>query len=162
MTQGWGIGPWGTGGGGWGLLNEADAGDGPTVTTVATEDAPPGLATFNPAPVDVRGGTILRILGADFIDPQVEVLYGSAPSYDVAGECIGYDARYDVSGTRIFVGTPALVAGLYHLRVTTAAGSTVIESALAARPFAHEFKTVSVRGKYAPVWKTGERLLRGG
>ena len=113
-------------------------------------------------------GTILTITGTNFFASEdepfitIEVLIGTLGFYTVVGTCFVFDPEFDIARNRIFAGSPALLQGLYHLRVTTEGGvSNVLEDVLAARLFAEEYKTLSVRGKFGPKWRTGPRLLRG-
>jgi len=145
----YGISPWGTG-------------------VVAP---PPGLAAVSsphggPGPlggqiVEVRGGTVITIAGMDFFGPVlIEVLEGAGPPFNVVGKCFVWDYEFDLKNNRIFAGTPALPAGLYSLRVTTDGGvSPVLLDCLEYVPFAEEMKVQRVRRSFAPVWKTGPRVL---
>lgn len=152
----WGLAPWGTG-------VELPP---PTLIGVSSEPGPiaPNL---NPAVVAIRGGTVCKVLGMNFFARDespfvdVEILRGGPGAYIVVGTGFVFDPDFDVARNRIFFGAPALERGLYHLRVITDGGaSNVLENVIAARLFAEEFKTVSVRGKFAPKWATGPRLLR--
>ena len=92
---------------------------------------------------------------------DVELLTGGPGSYVVIASGFVFDPTFDIKKNRVYFGAPALAAGTYHLRVTTGGGvSNVLTNAIAARLFAEEYKTVSVRGKFAPKWATGPRLLR--
>lgn len=149
----WGIGPWGAGSS-WGAGVAVPA---PTLTNVVA-DVPEGISTNGPAVVDARGGTVLSLLGTGFSAPAtVEVLAGGS----VVAEAFLFDDVFDLSRTRVYVGSPALEPGLYGVRVTTEGGVAELADAIAARPFADEYKTASTRGKFAPKWLTGPRILRG-
>jgi hypothetical protein len=118
---------------------------------------------MNPAVVNELGGTVCLAIGTDFADPiTVEILIGGSGAYVVVGTGYVVNPRYDVERNRVFFGAPQLTRGLYHVRVTTDGGtSPVLENVIAARLFADEYKTVSVRGKFSPRWATGPRILRG-
>lgn len=145
--MGWGTSEWGTGG--WG------AEDG---------TAPPTLLSSSPSVVSHEGGTVVRLVGDYFRDPMtIEILTGTLGSYVVVGAGYIPNPRYDISPSEAFFGTPALAADVtYHVRITTASGSVVLENAFTSRVLAEEFKVHAARGKYAPAWETGLRLLRGG
>lgn len=154
----WGTGPWGAGspwGGGISLPV-------PGLIAVSSFPDPTAEATL-PAVVNEIGGTICLAIGTNFADPiTVDILIGGLGSYTVVANGYVVDPRFDVESNRVFFGAPALVRGLYHLRVTTAGGTSgVLENVIAARLFADEYKTVSVRGKFSPKWITGPRILRG-
>ena len=152
-----GLSPWGTGT----TLP-------PPSLIAVTSDPGPTAEVTSPAVVAERGGTILTIVGTNFFASDdapfvtIEALLGGPGSYQVVGTCFVFDPEFDVARNRIFAGAPALLQGLYHLRVTTEGGeSNVLENVIAARLFAEEYKTLSVRGKFAPKWRTGPRHLRG-
>lgn len=154
----WGSGPWGSGSP-WG-----GAGPVPAPTLIGVTSFPgPTAEPSSPAVVDENGGTICLLAGTNFSDPLViEVLIGASPAYTVVATGYIFDPRYDLESNRCFFGAPALERGLYHVRATTSGGSSaVIENVIAARRFADEFKTVSVRGKFSSKWATGPRILRG-
>ena len=155
----WGTGPWGTSSP-WGTGVALPP---PSIISV-TSDPGDTAPKSNPAVIARRGGTICTLLGTNFFDPTiVEVLIGGAGAYTKVAEGYIFDAEFDLKRSKLFFGAPALVDGLYHVRIVTEGGqSNVLESVLEARLFAEEYKTVSVRAKYAPVWKTGERYLREG
>jgi len=158
-TGGWGAGsPWGTGSG--------EAAAPPTLSAVASEHGTTAPSS-GPAVIAVRGGTICRVVGSSFFASAaapfvtIEFLIGVAP-YTAVGTGYVFDPALDVTASRIIFGAPALEKGLYHLRVTTAGGSSgVLEDVIAARFFAEEYKTLSVRGKFSAKWATGPRILRG-
>lgn len=154
----WGTGPWGSGSP-WGT----GAALPPPTLIAITSDPGPTASTSSPAVVAERGGTICTLVGTNFADPMtVEILRGGGGAYTVVAEGYIFDPRYDIQRGRCYVGAPALEVGLYSVRVTTAGGTSgVLADVLASRRFAEEFKTLSVRGKWAPVWATGPRLLRG-
>jgi hypothetical protein len=110
--------------------------------------------------VEIRGGTVIGIVGTDFFAPvTIDVLIGGGPFVSV-GRCFVWDYEFDLKNNRIFAGTPALAAGLYHLQVTTDGGpSAVLLNALEYVPFAEEMKVQRARRSFAPVWKTGPRVL---
>jgi len=153
----WGVGPWGSGSP-WGTGTALPV---PTligVSALGDFDA----STTGPAAVDFRGGTICILAGTGFFDPTlIEVLSGGPGNYVVEG--IGYvvTPEFDLTRSTIYFGAPHLTRdGLYHLRATTDGGvSNVLPGVLLAQQFAEEFKTLSVRGKFAPAWDTGPRLL---
>jgi len=92
----------------------------------------------------------------------IEIGTGNAGSFAKLGEGYIFDPEFDVRRNTAYFGAPRLVAGLYSVRIVTEGGtSNVLENVLAARLFADEYKTVSARGKYAPKWDTGPRILRG-
>ena len=116
-----------------------------------------------------RGGTVCTVFGTNFFARElhpyidVELLTGGAGSYTVVATGYVFDPEFDIFPNKVHFGAPALQSGLYHLRVTTDGGATsVLENVIEARLFAEEYKSVSVRAKYAPVWKTGTRFLREG
>lgn len=154
----WGIGPWGAGAPwGTGVLLPP-----PTLIGVSS-DPGPTASTTGPAVIDENGGTVCLLLGTNFFDPiTIEILIGGSGAYTVVGTGYVFDPRYDLEQNRCYFGAPALERGLYHLRATTAGGTSgVLVNALAARQFAEEFKTLSVRGKFSSKWETGPRILRG-
>ena len=159
----WGTGSWGAGSP-WGTGSAL-----PPPTLIGVTSAPgPTAESSSPAVVAERGGTILTVIGTNFFASEdepfvtIEVLLGGPGGYQVVGTCFVFDPEFDVARNRIFCGAPALLNGLYHLRVTTEGGeSNVLENVIAARLFAEEYKTLSVRGKFSPKWRTGPRLLRG-
>lgn len=135
----WGLGGWGTSS--WG----ATFGEPPPVVT--------GLAQ-NIA--DTAGGTVLAVLGTGFTDPMtVELLSGDV----VVGTGLVADPRYDLTGSRVFVGMPALATGFYDLRVTTGGGSATLTNAVEFRPFANELSVETSRRKWARAWNLGPRIL---
>jgi hypothetical protein len=158
---GWGVGDWGgIDGNPWGGVGDA-AVSAPTIDAVIS---PEGPSPNGGQLVDVLGGDVIEIIGTEFEDPlTVEVLIGpSGGPYTVVGTCYMFDARYDLTTTRAFVGTPALAQGIYHVRVTNSVNSAVLEDALDFQPFAEELKVHRVRVGFARVWATGRRMLLGG
>lgn len=159
----WGTGPWGSGSP-WGTGVTL-----PPPTLIGVSSDPGETApTTNPAVVAIRGGTICKALGTNFFTRDsrpfidIEILTGGPGAYVVVGTGYVFDPDFDIKSNLVFFGAPALARGLYHVRVTTDGGtSNVLTDAIAARLFAEEYKTVSVRGKFAPKWATGPRLLRG-
>lgn len=150
----WGLGPWGISP--WGTGNEAPP---PAIGGVASPLGGPG--PLGGALVEVRGGTVISIVGTDFFAPMtVEVLVGAGAPFSVVGTCFIWDYEFDLRNNRVFAGTPKLPAGLYHLRVTTDGGpSPVFLDAIEAVPFAEEVKVQRVRRAWAPIWKVGPRVL---
>ena len=149
----WGGSPWGTGS----VL--------PPPSLIAVVSEPDVAAeTTEPAVIAEQGGTVCFVLGTNFADPMtVELLTGGPGTYVVVAEGYIVNARYDIDSSRCYFGAPSLERGLYHLRVTTEGGeSNVLEDVIAARWFAEEYKTLSVRSKFSASWDTGPRILRGG
>ncbi len=172
MTIGWGIGDWGGVGGTddttgaaldgtpWGGVGDADL-SAPSFDGV-TSPLGPSLVSGSVL-VDVLGGDVLRLVGAEFEeDMVVEVLSGSAGSYVTEGTCFMFDPRYDLTATRAFVGSPAIAVGLYHLRITTTAGVVVLEDCLDYRNISMQLKIERVRMGLAKAWESGPRYLSGG
>jgi len=160
----WGTGPWGTGSP-WGIGTVLPP---PTLIGVSSQPGPTAQKA-NPAVIARRGGTVCTAFGTNFFTREerpfidVELLAGSVGSYEVVGTGYVFDFEFDILRNKVFFGTPSLQDGLYHLRIRTDGGeSGVLENVIEARLFAEEYKTISVRGKYAPVWKTGPRFLREG
>jgi RNA 3'-terminal phosphate cyclase len=92
----------------------------------------------------------------------IEIGIGSATSFAKLGDGYIFDPEFDLRRNRTYFGAPRLEAGLYSIRVVTAGGtSNVLEDVIAARRFAEEYKTLSVRGKFSTKWATGPRILRG-
>jgi hypothetical protein len=149
----WGAGAaWGTGGGE----------DIPAPTLAGVSTTPPPLAIgASPAVVAERGGTVATAFGTNFFDPlTIDIL--DSFSVVVANGYV-FDPEFDLQQSRVIFGVPALEVGLYGLRITTASGTTgILTDAIESRLFAEEYKTLSVRGKYSRVWKTGPRILREG
>lgn len=110
---------------------------------------------------DERGGTLITLFGAyfqdpmtiDFLDPNVDTVVGK-----------GYysNARYDLTPTSVVIGTPALPAGFYRIRVTTVSGTSGTLTEFRTKAYADEAKVVRMRSKWASVWETGRRYLMGG
>jgi hypothetical protein len=153
----WGLGAWGHSP--WGGIGAV-----PPASLISVMSFPgPTAEPANPAVVDENGGTICLLIGSAFSDPmEIEILIGSSPTYTVVGTGYIFDPRYDLERNRCYFGAPALERGLYHVRAITSGGpSGVLENVIAARRFADEFKTVSVRGKFSSKWATGPRILRG-
>lgn len=155
----WGTGEWGTGF--WGGVGDAGAVLPPTIFAVLS---PEGVSPNGGQLVDVLGGDVIRISGSEFTVPiTIEVLTGaSGGPYTVVGTCYLFDPRYDLTSKFVYCGTPALVMGKYHLRVTTAGGDSVLEDALDYQPFAEELKVNRVRAGFSRQWVVGRRLLLGG
>ena len=154
----WGTGPWG--GSPWGTGTVLPP---PTLISAASD---PGQTAPNssPAVIAIKGGTVCRLFGTNFFDPMtIEIGLGTGGGFAKLAEGFIFDASQDLRRNRVFFGAPRLERGLYSIRVVTDGGtSSVLEDVLAARLFADEFKTISVRGKYAPKWATGPRILRRG
>lgn len=155
----WGTGSWGAGSP-WGTGTAAPP---PTLSGVASYPGPTAPPS-SPAVVAVRGGTILRVLGTNFVAdedrPYIEVDFLNG-ALEIVGQGYIFDPEFDIQASHITCGAPALEAGLYSLRVTTAGGTSgILADAVAARLFAEEFKTHDVRRKWGPKWDTGDRLLR--
>lgn len=139
---------------------------------------PPTLIAVGTTDIDVLGGDVTTVVGTNFLDPMVveflqggvvigaSTIPGSAYADSVtAGTARGIilDPRYDISPNRVYVGTPALAAGVYDVRVTTEGGvSAVLVGALTAKPVAMEHRVLSMRSKWARAWQVGPRLLSGG
>jgi len=160
----WGVGPWGAGSP-WGTGTVLPP---PSLIGVSSQPGPTATRS-NPAVIARRGGTICTALGTNFFTREtrpyidVELLIGGAGAYTVVGTGYVFDPAFDILRNKVHFGAPALQDGLYHLRITTDGGaSTVLENVIEARLFAEEYKSISVRAKYAPVWKTGTRFLREG
>jgi len=141
---GWGIQPWGLGP--WG-------GGAPPVDTLFLVTNADG----GPAILDVKGGTVIIVHGVSFADPIVfELLDGGN---NVVGLTYYPFANLDLRPAKAVVGTPALPAGDYTLRVQ---GSPPESSTLQVSyvRYAEEMKVQRVRGRFAPFWATGERILQ--
>ena len=157
---GWGLGGWGgIDGEPWGGIGDVPSG----AITLDGVSSPGGLDGASWL-VDILGGDILTVVGTGFSDPMiVEVLSGTSPGYLVEGTCYMFDARYDLRATKLYVGTPPLGAGVYHLRVTAPSGSTaVIEDVLKYHRFAEELKVERARVSLTKAWEVGRKLLRRG
>lgn len=154
----WGTGPWGAGS--------------PWGSTLATA-APPTLAgvasatisiasSSSPAVVDRLGGTVITLLGSGFtLDATVEI-YTATLGVVAYASIVRPELDVVAAGSKIYAGCPALEPGTYGVRVVTPGGSSELADAIAAREFADAHKIVSVRGKWAPRWATGPRILHGG
>lgn len=153
----WGSsGPWGAGSP-WGTGSTLPP---PSLVAIASEadtDAP----TVNPAVVNELGGTICTLVGTNFSDPiTIDILAGGPGAYSVVATGYVFDPEFDLKSNRVIFGAPALGIGTYSVRVTTEGGtSNVLQDVIAARTFADEYKTLSVRSKWAPKWSTGSREL---
>jgi hypothetical protein len=112
----------------------------------------------SPSIADVLGGTVLGIFGENFTDPMtIEVLEADLT---VVGQAKYFEARLDLRLQKALVGFPALPAGSYGIRITTAAGtSPVLPDAVTYKPFASEGKVLRMRSRFARVWATGRRVL---
>lgn len=154
----WGTGPWGITPWGTGTVQPP-----PSLISVSSD---PGetAPSSDPAVVAIKGGTVCRIFGTNFFDPiTIEIGLGAGLGFVPLAEGFVFDPELDLRRNRVYFGAPRLERGLYSVRVTTEGGtSNVLEDVIAARLFAEEFKTISVRGKYAPKWATGPRILRRG
>ncbi len=155
--------------GGWGI---SEWGGGETPSPAGT------LVVSSPAAVDVIGGDVITIAGTGFTSPMlVEFLQGgtvigastspSSPYIDTiaAGVARGtiVNPTYDITSTLAYVGTPALPAGTYDMRMTTEFGtSTLLVGALVSKPVAHEHRVLAMRSKWARAWQVGPRLFSGG
>ena len=139
-TDDWGTAPWGIGVSG-------------VLSTVVG---------VTPGRVAVRGGTMLTVVGTNFTSPAtVHVMSGPSNALVVEGTCSLFDAAFDLTASRLFVGAPALAVGTYHIRVTTAAGAGVpLLDALTYRVFAEEVRVHRNRSSWASAWRTGPRWLR--
>lgn len=139
----------------------------PLLFTVSAESPPSGVDANYPAPIDIQGGSVLVLVTENVVASElepfvtVEFLTGGPGLYVVhARGHINTPAR-DVSLERVFVATPALEPGLYHVRVTTEEGvSNVEEDAVLAQAFAERHKVLATRAKWASAWDTGPRRLR--
>jgi len=79
----------------------------------------------------------------------------------VFGTAEYFEARLDLRAGKILAGFPALAAGTYGIRTTTAAGtSAVLPDAVTYAVFAEEGKVQRVRRRYADIWATGNRILQ--
>ena len=136
----WGTGGWGAEG--WGVGGTASA---PTLTSVS-----PGV-------LDVEGGDVITIVGSNFFYPVVvELLQASV----VLGTCYMFDPEFDLTASRLIVGSPALPTGIYDLKVSTPNGlEATLVSALTYKVVAEEVRTHQGRAKWASAWLTGPRYL---
>jgi hypothetical protein len=139
--MGWGTGGWGTEGWGVGTTTEA-----PTLVGVS-----PGL-------LDVEGGDVITIVGSNFYYPVVvEVLQAG----NVVGTCYMFDPEFDLTASRLLMGSPSLPTGTYDLRVSTNNGfEATLANALTYKVFAEEARAHAGRGKWASAWLTGPNYLR--
>lgn len=154
----WGTGSWG-GSAAWGTGVTLPP---PALIGVSSDPGPTAPRT-GPAVVDVLGGTVCLLLGTNFVDPMtIDIGLGVGGGFTALARGYIFDPEFDLEANRVYFGAPALEAGLYNVRVTTGGGeSGVLAGALAARPFADEYKVASVRGKFSTKWATGPRILRG-
>jgi len=157
---GWGVGDWG------GIDSNPWGGVGDAAVVPPAIDAvisPQGTSPNGGQLLDVLGGDVIQIIGIGYEDPiLIEVLSGaSGGPYTVEGTCFTFDARYDITTTRVFTGTPALPAGKYHLRITNTTSVVVLEDAIDYQPFSDELKVLRVRGGLARPWASGRRVLGG-
>ena len=142
---GWGIQPWGLGPWGGGVAAPIS-----NLFSVTNADGGPAIC-------DVKGGTVIIVHGENFLDPIVfEIL-------DSLGAVVGLTyypfGDLDVRLTKAVVGTPALPAGDYTLRVQgSPPGSDTLS--ISYIRYAEEMKPQRVRGRFAPFWSTGERILQ--
>lgn len=144
--MGWGTGEWGSST--WGST-ESDA------------LPPPSLIDVSPGLVARRGGDVVTVVGEHFdASTKIEILSGNAVDGFVK-EADGYifDPDFDVTGNRLFFGSPALNDGTYHVKVITDFGDAILEDALTYELFAEEMKIQRVHIGFATVWKAGRRLL---
>lgn len=125
----------------------------------AVTGGPPAIIGVSPGIVDIEGGTVATIAGTNFNKSAViEVQQGGF----VKGYGILSLPDFDVLPSRIFVGLPALAAGIYDLRVATNNGDALLVNAIEYREFANEHKVEMARRKYGAAWKLGARILSGG
>lgn len=157
---GWGVDEWGT--------DPLPAGTLP----------PPTLDALTPADIDELGGDVITIVGTNFEIPLlVEFLQGGVVIGASTNPESGYvetiadgvargtivNPTYDVTSTRAYVGTPALPAGTYDIRVTTQSGTSAeLAAAIVSKPMAAEHRVHSMRSKWARAWQVGPRWLTGG
>ncbi len=137
----WGTGGWGVGG--WGVGGSTDT---------------PTLAGVSPGILDIEGGDVITIVGSNFYYPVVvELLQANV----VLGSCYMFDPEFDLTASKLIVGTPALPQGAYDLRVSTNNGlEATLLNALTYKVFAEEVRTHQGRAKWASAWRTGPRYLR--
>jgi len=138
----WGVGPYGTSP--WGA---------------SVTGGPPVLMSVSPGIVDIAGGTVATLAGNNFNKTAViEVQQG--------GVVLGYGVialpDFDVQPNRLYVGLPALAAGVYDLRIITNSGDALLVNAIEYREFANEYKVETARRKFGSAWKLGSRILSGG
>ena len=120
---------------------------------------PPTIISVSPGIVDVAGGTVITIAGNNFNRTAViEVLQGSV----VLGYGLIALPDFDVQPNRLYVGLPALAAGIYDLHIATNNGDALLANAIEYREFASEYKVETARRKFGPSWNLGSRILSGG
>ncbi len=136
-TGNWGLSPWGS----------------PGAPSLAVID----LGGCDPSDfANVLGGTPATLYGNNFFDPAVvELLQGSL----VVGRAEYFEGRLDLRLKKMIVGLPALPAGTYSVRVTTAYGSALLPDAVTYKPFCEQTKVHRVRRRFAPAWATGPRWM---
>lgn len=136
----WGLGPWGS------SLSGLE---------------PPIIYDISPGVLEVEGGTVVTILGANFIPGFVpEVLTGPPGGpYTLVAEGYLFDPDYDLTPSRGLPGMPARPTGTYSLRVRTPIGvSNVLENVLFYKPHADEVIIQKARSSLSEKWRTGTRL----
>ena len=120
----------------------------------------PTIYEVSPGLLEVEGGTILTIVGADFFPEFIPQVVSGPPGgpYELLAEGYLFDPEYDLTPDRALPGMPPMVAGVYSLRVSTPAGlSNVLENALTYAPFADEVIIQKVRSAWSAKWRVGAR-----
>lgn len=125
-------------------------------------NSPPVTSAAGPSELDVLGGDILVVTGSDFFTTDADpIQVRFMQSGQIKGTGFLFDPFFDLNPTRAIVGSPALPAGVYDLRVDTGAGQgSILASAVTYKVMSEEVKVHQARAKWASLWNAGPRLLR--
>jgi hypothetical protein len=141
----WGFGEWGLSP--WGCVEPG-------------ED-PPIIYDVSPGVLEVEGGTVVTITGANFFPTFIpRVLTGPIGGpYELLKEGFLFDPDFDLTPTVAKPGMPALPTGTYHLQISTPLGlSNVLEDALVYKLHAHPVKAQKGRNFWSPKWAVGKKV----
>lgn len=126
-------------------------------------DATPGeIIGVSPGIVDLRGGTLLTVIGAGFVTPiELIVTRGPSGSEIEIGRGFIWDPNYDMTTSTVIFGLPRSdQEGNHNIQlIVSGTPSAVFYDAIEYKLFAEKYKVHKVRKSFAPVWRTGPRLL---
>lgn len=126
-------------------------------------DATPGeIVGVSPGIVSLRGGTLLTVIGNGFVAPiELLVTRGPLGSEIEIGEGFMWDSTYDLTFTTAVFGLPRSdQEGAHNIQLVISGtpGATFYD-AIEYKLHAEKYKVHKIRKSFAPIWRTGPRLL---